>query len=153
MKSERPDYLKFWRVVRYFIRAKYDLKFPEIDMLLFLYSEKYFSRGDFDEYNELFSWSAKRFDNLLRNGWIQKFRERDVRKNTRALYKLSHKANVVINLIYNKLNGEEIPTSLSANSMFLKKVRYTDKVYRNMIKEMNAYYKAKRGTLMDESDD
>lgn len=153
MKSERPDYLKFWRVVRYFIRAKYKLTFPEIDMLLFLYSEKYFSRGDFDEFNELFSWDKKRFNKLLSNGWIQMFRERDVKKNTRALYKLSQKSNVVIGLIYSKLNGEEIPTSLSANSMFLKKVRYTDKVYRNMIKEMNAYYKAKRGTLMDESDD
>jgi hypothetical protein len=153
MKLERHDYLKFWRVVRYFVRAKYKLTFPEIDMLLFLYSEKYFSRGDFDEFNQLFSWDEKRFNNLLRNGWIEMFRPYDRKTNKKAVYKLSHKSNTVIRLIYNKLNGEEIPTSVSGNPMFLKKVRYTDKVYRNMVKQMNEYYRSKIGSLNKESED
>lgn len=35
------DYLKYWKVIRYFIKAKYKISTGELDMLLFLYSEKY----------------------------------------------------------------------------------------------------------------
>ena len=42
------DYLKYWRVVRYFIKAKYGLSQADLDILLFLYSEKYFSKDKFD---------------------------------------------------------------------------------------------------------
>lgn len=62
----------------------------------------------------------------------------------KALYELSFKALRLVDSIYKKLNGEEIPTGEGNNSMFGKNVSYTDKVYRNMIKEMNAELKAKR---------
>ena len=40
------DYLKYWRVVRYFIKIKYGISTGELDMLLFLYSEKYFGKAN-----------------------------------------------------------------------------------------------------------
>ena len=49
--------------------------------------------------------------------------------------------------IYKKLSGEEIPTSPSANPMFKRKVSYTDKVYRNMILEMNRFIKQQRHSV------
>ena len=36
------DYLKYWRVIRYFIKAKYGLSQAELDVILFLKSEGYF---------------------------------------------------------------------------------------------------------------
>ncbi len=54
----------------------------------------------------------------------------------KALYQLSYKAKRVINSIYKKLNGEDIPMSKD-NPLFLRKVSYTDKVYRNFIKDLN----------------
>jgi hypothetical protein len=130
------DYLKYWRVIRYFIKAKYGLSQAELDVILFLKSEGYFDKAKFEEFNELLSWNENRFDKLLRDGWIEVFRKRC--GPTRAIYVLSYKAKRVCTSIYKKLNGEEIPTSLSANPMFAKNVKYTDKVYRNFIKEMNA---------------
>jgi len=50
------DYLKYWRVIRHYAKRKYGVTTPELEMLLFLRSEKYFSKDDFDEYNELMSW-------------------------------------------------------------------------------------------------
>jgi len=108
-------------------------------MLLFLRSEKYFSKGDFDEYDELLSWDKNRFENLLKKGWIEIFRKRN--KNKKSIYQLSYKTNRVLTSIYNKLEGEEIPESPSTNPMFLKNVSFTDKVYRNYIKEMNKFIK------------
>lgn len=134
--KKRPnDYLKYWKVIRHFFKVKYGLTQPDLDMLLFLYSEKYFSRDKFFEYNNILSWDSRRFSRLMKEGWIEIFRERDGRKKT--LYGVSYKTTRVIDSLYKKLNGEEIPTSLAANPMFLKNVKYTDKVYRNMILQMN----------------
>jgi hypothetical protein len=130
-----PDYLKYWRVIRYFIKAKYGLSQADLDILLFLHTEKYFDKNDFDEFNELVSWDKNRFENLRKEGWIESFRKR--KGNRRAVYQLSYKAQRVITSIYKKLEGQEIPESASSNPLFLKNVSYNDKVYRNYIKKLN----------------
>lgn len=142
MKSTPSDYLKFWRVIRYYIKTKHGLSQADLDVLLFLYSESYFTKDKFDEFSELISWDKYRFEELRTNGWIETFRHRA--KGGKAIYQLSYKSINVVKDIYKKLNGEEIPVSKSANPMFLKNVSYMDKVYRNMIKEMNAYYRKHR---------
>ena len=143
MKTPPNDYLKFWRVIRYYMKAKHGLGQADLDIILFLYSESYFGKKDFDRFAELVSWEVDRFVRLHQEGWIETFRKgRGPR--SRALYQLSYKATRVVLDIYRKLNGEEIPTSLSSNPMFAKNVKYSDKVYRNMILEMNKYQKAKR---------
>ena len=44
------DYLKYWRVIRYWVKAKYGIGTPDIDMILFLYSEDYFNKTKFIDY-------------------------------------------------------------------------------------------------------
>jgi hypothetical protein len=140
--STNHDYLKYWKVIRYFVQAKYGIRSADLDMLLFLYSEKYFSKTQFKEFNELLSWDVSRFSRLLRDGWISVFRKRQGNKKT--LYELSYKGKRMISSVYKKLNGEEIPMSESANPMFAKNVSYSDKVYRNMIIRMNKYIREQR---------
>jgi len=142
MKSDTEDYLKYWRVIRQFIKVKYNLTQSDLDMLLFLYSEKYFVRDRFREFETLLDWDANRFQRLVKEGWIVRFRNRV--GNRKALYQLPIKTTRMIQSIYRKLNGEEIPVSQSQNRMFAKNVSYTDKVYRDMIIEMNAAIKQQR---------
>ena len=104
------DYLKYWRVIRYFIKAKYGLSQAELDVILFLKSEGYFDKAKFEEFNELLSWNENRFDKLLRDGWIEVFRKRC--GPTRAIYVLSYKAKRVCTSIYKKLSGEEMNASI-----------------------------------------
>ena len=132
----KSDYLKYWRVIRQFIKSKYGLTQADLDMLLFLYTEDYFSKDKFQEFNELLSWDVTRFDRLRRDKWIEVFRKHMGKR--KALYTLSYKTKRMIDSLYKKLNGEEIPTSPSKNPMFKRNVKYSDKVYRNFIKEMNA---------------
>ena len=76
-RTEPPnDYLKYWRVIRRWVKSNYGLGTVELEMLLFLYSESYFTKDTFDEYNQLMSWNKKRFSDLLRDGWIHVFRKR-----------------------------------------------------------------------------
>ncbi len=142
MKSKVNDCLKYWRVIRYFIKQKYGLTTADLDMLLFLYSEDIFSKEKFEEFDNLLSWDEDRFDRLLRDGWIEVFRRSP--KKFKSLYSLSYKTNRVIGSIYKKLSGEEIPTSLSGNPMFAKNVKFSDKIYRKMILDMNAAIKQQR---------
>jgi hypothetical protein len=138
------DYLKYWRVIRYFIKAKYKLTTADLDMLLFLKSEPKFSKDKFDEFNELLSWDKNRFEKLKQEGWIEVFRLGNKAGQRRALYQLSYKAQRMLTSLYKKLSGEEIPTSQSSNPMFAKNVSYTDKVYRNFILDLNAYIRDKK---------
>ena len=135
MKSKVNDCLKYWRVIRYFIKQKYGLTTGDLDMLLFLYSEDIFSKEKFEEFDNLLSWDEDRFDRLLRDGWIEVFRRR--RKKFKTLYGLTFKTQRVISSIYKKLSGEEIPMAQTSNPIFAKNVKFTDKVYRKMIIEMN----------------
>ena len=141
MKSKKADYLKYWRVIRYYVKSKYNLTQADLDILLFLYSEKYFTRAQFKEFDNLLSWDKKRFDSLLARGWIETFRKNIGRQ--RAIYCLGYPATRMIQSIYNKLNGEEIPELTSDSPMFRKNVAYSDKVYRNMIKKMNTFVRSK----------
>jgi hypothetical protein len=138
----KSDYLKYWRVIRYFIKAKYGVSQADLDLLLFLYSESYFSRDKFDEYDSLLSWDENRFDKLLRDGWVVTFRER--KGNRRALYELSYKTKRMIDSIYKKLNGEEIPETVGGSDLFFKNVSYADKRYKDMILSMNNYIREKK---------
>lgn len=145
MKNENNDYLKYWRVIRQYVKSKHKLTQADLDVILFLYSEPYFDKSKFEEFDNLLSWDKNRFNKLLRDGWIENFRK--YHGSQRGIYNLSDKAKNVVKDIYRKLNGDEIPTSLTNNGMFLKKVSYTDKIYRNMILEMNASIKQQRRRL------
>jgi hypothetical protein len=142
MKSRKNDYLKYWRVIRYYYKSKYGLNQCDLDMLLFLYSEQYFSKDKFTEFDELLNWDRDRFERLRQAGWIEVFRKR--MGHRKALYELSFKCKNMIAEIYRKLNGEEIPMGERSAPMFKKKVDYSDKVYRNMVKEMNESIRQQR---------
>ena len=144
MRKITDDYLKYWRVIRYYVKERYGLTQADLDMILFLNSENYFDKDKFKEFDSLMSWNVTRFDQLLRDGWIVLFRRGF--KGSRAVYTLPYKTSCLIKLIYNLLSGNEIPMGKS-NTMFNKNVKYTDKVYRNMIMEMNKTFKGKKRTV------
>lgn len=134
------DYMKYYRVVRHWVTAKYGVSTADLEMMFFLYSEQIFSRTKFNEFEELMSWDDKRFKRLVREGWIGIWRKRQGSQKT--LYELSYKGKRLITTVYKKLNGEEI--SEQKNPMFLKGASYSDRVYRNMIIEMNKAIRQQR---------
>ena len=80
-RKEPPnDYLKYWRVIKRWVKVKYGLSESELETLLFLYSEQYFGKDKFDEFNQLLSWNKNRFNKLLRDKWIVVWRKREGKK-------------------------------------------------------------------------
>lgn len=134
-KEPTHDYLKYWRVVRFWVKATHGISTPDLEMMLFLYSEEIFDKKKFKDFGQIMSWDKNRFDRLLRDNWIIVWRKRY--KNQKTLYELSFKGKKLINTVYKKLNGEEIDEAPSNNILFRGNVSYAGKVYRNRIIEMN----------------
>ena len=77
MKSTpKSDYMKHWKIVRNFAKARYDFSVPDLDMMFFLYSEEYFTKDKYREFEKLLRWESNRFDKLLKNGWIENYKKK-----------------------------------------------------------------------------
>jgi hypothetical protein len=135
MRNRKYDYMKYYRVIRYFVKAKYNISQPDLDILFFLYSEGYFTIDRFLEFDRLVNWDNKRFKRLRSEGWIENFRKPG--GGQKGLYEISHKGKRLIDSIYKKLEGEELPSTAEHNPLYRKRVKSTDKIYKNFIERMN----------------
>ena len=136
------NYLKYWRVIRYFIRGKYGITNADLEMLIFLYDEPYFTKAKFSEFDKVFSWDKDRFERLRRNGWVEKVSVES--KSRLGVYNLTYKAKRVIGYMYALIDGKEFPTDDQKNPSFKRNVKYTDKVYRNAMMEINEFTRQRR---------
>ena len=142
MQIKNTDYLKYYRVIKLFYRIKHKLTDDKIDMLIFLYSEVYFTKDKCKEYETLMM-SRRVFSSLLRDGWINKFRS-GIAFKRKTLYCLSIRSKNMVNSFYMKLNGDEIPIDPVNNRLFRRDVDQVNIAYRDMIVKMNYYIKEKR---------
>lgn len=127
--------LKHWRVVRYWVKRKYELTDAEVDMIIFLYDERFFSYHDYKKFEAITSWDKKRFYRLKELGWISVWRKRTLKDH--AIYELSYKGKKLVHKIYSILQGEEdFPESTRRNPV-MKREKYTDKVYSLWMAEIN----------------
>jgi hypothetical protein len=139
----RHDFLKYLRVVRYWVAKNYDLTYPELEMLLFLYSETLFSDRDIKKFQRIMNWDANRFNKLIEDDWIVLWRENT--KTEKALYNVSFKGKKLMAEVYKRLNMEkEITTDPRQNKVFSQDAGYMDRGYQKMIREMNEAVKRAR---------
>lgn len=134
------DYLKYMRVAKKWVKSKYKISQPDLEILLFLYSEGLFKKTDFNNYSNIFSFDKNRFTRLLDDGWIHMWAKKTSGNN--QYYEVSHKCKTMITSFYKKLMGlETYSTDPLYNPMFSKTATYSDKVYANQIKRINEYVK------------
>ncbi len=135
-KEVVEDYLKYWRVVRQWAKTKHNISSADLDMMIFLYSERLFTRKSFLDFAMTMSWDSNRFNRMLADGWISIWRKRNGQEAT--LYELSFKGKKLVTSVYNKLNGrEKISENYQNNPMYAKNASYTNKRYRRIVEKMN----------------
>lgn len=136
MKSNSKDYLKYWRIVKHYIKLKHGLNQQDLEMLLFLKSEEYFSREKFKEYGRTMSWHPTRLKEMIDRGWVEIFRP--YKNFKKAIYKLSPKAKHVLNSVYRKLEGEEPFTdNPDINPLRKKRLTYANRMYAKEMDVIN----------------
>ena len=136
------NYLKYWRIVRYFINAKYGISQPDLEMLIFLSDEHYFTKAKFKEFNKVFSWDKDRFERLRRNGWIEKVSVQS--KSRLGVYNLTYQAKRIVAYAYALLHGKEFPEGPDKNPVFKRNCSFNDKMYRSVMMKINSIQRQHR---------
>ena len=137
------DFLKYWSVVKKWTQANYELSSSDLDFLLYLYSEKLFTRQQFKDHSNFISWDARRWDRLMKGEWIIVWRKGSMHEAN--LYDTSYKAKKMINTMYKRLLGlEPIPTSPRRSKILRKKAHYSHKVLAMAVNKCNADFKERK---------
>lgn len=134
MRQPPPNnYLKYWRFVRYYIKNKYELSQIDLDVLMYLYDQRYFTNEDFEMYERILPFSNTRMKDLAERGWITKLpsNNKTGRKN---VYEITYRAQRVMSSIYKILDQTHYPTGRCR--MTRTKKRYMDRQYMKVIKDM-----------------
>lgn len=136
-REKSYNFLKYWRVVRYYIKRKYEISLMELDMLLYLYDLPYFKKEDFNYYGNTLSWDKHRFYEMKSKGLINEWRPGGEKLGRSKMFVLSHKAKTICALTYKKLMQEEPISEDPRSNPLFKSDNYNDKIYRKVIEGMN----------------
>ena len=129
--------LKHYRIIRKWMCRTCNLKDADLELLIYLDAIDFFTKKDFKEGTYSYSWDNRRWNRLLKEGWIVVWRERNRTTQKYHIYKVSFKCKQLISRMYRIMLGEEdIPTSERFNKV-MKRETYMDKVLTISIKNLN----------------
>jgi hypothetical protein len=128
---------KHYRIIRKWASKTCNIKEADLELLMYLDGIGMFKKQDFKEGVYSYSWDNRRWNRLLKEGWIVVWRERNRTTQKYHIYKTSYKFKHLQNRIYRIILGEEdIPTTTRSNKI-MKKQSYMDKVLSKSIINLN----------------
>jgi hypothetical protein len=129
--------LKHYRVIRKWACRNNSLNDADLELLIYFDCMEYFTKHDFKIGTYAYSWDNRRWNRLLKEGWIVVWRTRNRTTQKYNIYKVSFKCKQLISKMYRIMLGEEdIPSSEKRNSIMRGKT-YTDKVLQTAIHNVN----------------
>ena len=129
--------LKHYRIIRKWACKNYDLNDADLELLIYFDCMDLFTREDFKIGTYSYSWDNRRWNRLLKEGWITVWRVHNRTTQKYNIYKVSFKCKQLISRMYRIMLGEEdIPTSLHRNKI-MKGKTYMDKVMITSIDNVN----------------
>tara|TARA_R100001463_G_scaffold130600_4_gene190117 strand:+ start:342 stop:770 length:429 start_codon:yes stop_codon:yes gene_type:complete len=123
--------LKHYRIIRKWACKTCNLKDADLELLIYLDSIEHFRKEDFKTGQYSFSWDNRRWNKLLKQGWIQVWRHRNRTTQKYNIYKTSFKFKHLLSRIYRIMLGEEDLPDVK------NKKTYTDKVMAFAIANVN----------------
>lgn len=128
--------LKHYRIIRRWACRNNDLTDSDLELLIYFDCMDLFSKQDYKIGTYAYSWDNKRWNRLLKEGWIVVWRNHNHTTQKYNIYKVSFKCKQLISRMYRIMLGkEDIPTS-SRNSI-MKGKTYTDNVMITAIENTN----------------
>lgn len=142
MKLEASDIkdlnlLKHYRIIRKWACKNNGLNDADLELLIYFDCMDLFTREDFKIGTYSYSWDNRRWNRLLKEGWIIVWRVHNRTTQKYNIYKISFKCKQLISRMYRIMLGkEDIPTSLLRNKIMRGKT-YMDKVMITSINNVN----------------
>jgi len=130
--------LKHYRIIRKWACKTSDLNDADLELLIYLDALDLFTKQDFKTGTFAYSWDNRRWNRLLKEGWIVVWRQRNRTTQKYHIYKVSFKCKQLISRMYRIILGEEeIPVTERSNKI-MKRKSYTDKVLAVAIENVNS---------------
>ena len=116
--------LKHYRIIRKWACKTNELNDAELELLIYLDALEMFTKDDFKKGTYSFSWDNRRWNKLLKQGWIIVWRKRNRTTQKYHIYKVSTKCKQLISRMYRIMLGEEdMPTKkFDNNNKYIYKV-------------------------------
>jgi hypothetical protein len=129
--------LKHYRIIRKWACKNNGLNDADLELLIYFDCMDFFTREDFKIGTYSYSWDNRRWNRLLKEGWIIVWRVHNRTTQKYNIYKVSFKCKQLISRMYRIMLGkEDIPTSLHRNKI-MKGKTYMDKVMITSIDNVN----------------
>jgi hypothetical protein len=129
--------LKHYRIIRKWACKNNGLNDADLELLIYFDCMDLFTREDFKIGTYSYSWDNRRWNRLLKEGWIIVWRVHNRTTQKYNIYKVSFKCKQLISRMYRIMLGkEDIPTSLHRNKIMRGKT-YMDKVMITSIENVN----------------
>tara|TARA_R100000951_G_scaffold103211_2_gene95741 strand:- start:3517 stop:3951 length:435 start_codon:yes stop_codon:yes gene_type:complete len=115
---------KHYRIIRKWACKTCDIKDADLELLIYLEALDMFTKDDFKKGTYSYSWDNRRWNRLLKQGWITVWRKRNRTTQKYHIYKVSTKCKQLISRMYRIILGEEdMPTrKLDKNNRYIYKV-------------------------------
>ncbi len=128
---------KHYRIIRKWVCKTCDLNDADLELLMYLDAVDLFTKQDFKTGSYSYSWDNRRWNRLLKQGWIVVWRKRNRTTQKYHIYKTSFRFKQILSRIYRIILGEEdIPETVNSNKI-MKRNTYTNKVLSASIKNLN----------------
>ena len=136
-REPKDDYMKNWRIIKYWAMKRYLISQADLELVLELYSEGLFTIKDFNRYCLTKTWNKKRLDQMIESGFIHVFKKRQ--SYSAAQYELTQSARKMCASIYRKLNGQEAISESPVHNPIYRPVNdsYSNRQLRKAIREVN----------------
>lgn len=119
--------LKYWKIVKYWIKQTHQLTEDDLDALLFIYEMKPFTKSEFGSYDNVFVFQTPKINRLLQKGLLVVFREKTRREA--AKYVISERGNKICKDVYSILAGKKRVPMIDTGT-------FTSKVYKTSTKQL-----------------
>jgi len=129
--------MKHYRIIRKWACKNNNLNDADLELLIYLDCIGFFNKKDFEMGVYSYSWDNRRWNRLLKDGWIVVWRHRNRTTQLHHLYQVSFKCKQLIQRVYRIMLGEEdLPISKRRNKLIAGS-SYTDKVMTQAIYNVN----------------
>jgi len=129
--------LKHYRLIRRWVCRNYNLTDADLELLIYFDCLDLFTKQDYKIGTYAYSWDNKRWNNLLKEGWIVVWRNRNHTTQKYNIYKVSFKCKQLISRMYRVMLGDEDIPETERSNKIMKNKTYTDIVLRTAINHVN----------------
>jgi hypothetical protein len=124
---------KHYRIVRKWACKTNDLNDADLELLMYLEAVDLFTKDDFKKGTYSYSWDNRRWNRLLKQGWITVWRRRNRTTQKYHIYKVSQKCKQLTSRMYRIILGEEDMPTIKLE----KSNKYSFKVITKAVEYVN----------------